>query len=231
MSCVVVLLSGLALAGPLRQDGEPEPEVVRRGPILRAADACDDYVLFATLNSSVVRLIDLDGNVVHSWETNGVGHAVLLDTGNLLVRGYVPNSRFQGPGVDGGLLEEFDWDGNLVWSHVVNDEHQQAHHDFDVLPNGNLLYVVTGVPLEGRGDRDEAGIPRRSMREGMWPDGIVRGTTAAGRRRGRKSSGSGTPGITSSKTTTRTKARLRLRPGVDVESHRRQRRPPSDGHR
>ena len=136
----LVLLAGLSLAAPFRQ----EPEQERRGLILRAEGAFDGYTLFAPLRSSVMRLIDMDGNVVHTWHTANAGYAVLLENGNLLALGspHEKNPRFHGPGVSGGLLQELDWDGNVVWSHRVSDENQQMHHDVDVLPNGNLLYVV-----------------------------------------------------------------------------------------
>ena len=112
--------------------------------IRRADGAFDGYTLFAPLRSSVMRLIDTDGDVVHEWRTVNAGYGVLLESGNLLTLGSPPegNPRFRGPGVNGGLLQELDWDGNVVWSHVVNDERVQVHHDVDVLPNGNLLYVV-----------------------------------------------------------------------------------------
>ena len=92
--------------------------------------------------------------------------------GNLVVRSYVPNARFQGTGVDGGLLREIDWDGNVVWSLLVNDEHQQVHHDFDVLPSGNLMYLVR--EYRSREEAIESGRdPAAVDGEGMWPDAIV----------------------------------------------------------
>lgn len=54
---------------------------------------------------------------------------------------YYGNEAFtQGGG--SGLLEEFDWDGNLVWSYVHSTDLTVSHHDVEVLPNGNVLMLV-----------------------------------------------------------------------------------------
>lgn len=173
MNPALVLLAGLSLAAASPQESEPAPPPERRGLILRAEGVLDGYTLFAPLRSSVACLVDLDGNVVHEWRTARAGYVVLLDGGNLLALGSPPekNPRFHGPGVSGGLLQELDWDGNVVWSHRVGDEHRQMHHDVDVLPDGNLLYVVR--EYRSREEAIERGRdPAKVDDEGMWPDAI-----------------------------------------------------------
>jgi len=41
-----------------------------------------------------------------------------------------------------GADEEFDWDGNLVWAIDYYSPTYIHHHDFKVLPNGNVLLLV-----------------------------------------------------------------------------------------
>lgn len=173
MNPALVLLTALPLVSPARQDPEPEPEQQRRGLILRAEGACDGYTLFGPLRSSSMHLIDMDGNVVHAWQTADASYAVLLESGHLLTLGAPgeKNPRFHGPGVGGGLLQELDWDGDVVWSHRVSDGHRQLHHDVDVLPGGNLLYVVR--EYRSREEAIESGRdPGKVDEEGMWPDAI-----------------------------------------------------------
>lgn len=42
----------------------------------------------------------------------------------------------------GGILKKFDPEGVLVWDYEVNNETELLHHDFEVLPNGNMLLLV-----------------------------------------------------------------------------------------
>ena len=42
----------------------------------------------------------------------------------------------------GGILKKFDPEGVLVWDYEVNSETELLHHDFEVLPNGNMLLLV-----------------------------------------------------------------------------------------
>jgi hypothetical protein len=59
----------------------------------------------------------------------------------------------------------------VVWSHLVNDEHQQVHHDVDVMPNGNLLYLVR--EYRSREEAIERGrAPEKVDEEGLWPDAV-----------------------------------------------------------
>lgn len=42
----------------------------------------------------------------------------------------------------GGLLKKYSPGGDLVWEYEVNTEKELSHHDFEVLPNGNILLLV-----------------------------------------------------------------------------------------
>lgn len=83
--------------------------------------AYDGYTLLSPNMTNDVYLIDMKGDVVHTWHTAGKPglYAELLPNGNLL-RGirydpkYVPFG-----GVSGGV-QEIDWDGNVVWEHKIH---------------------------------------------------------------------------------------------------------------
>ncbi len=77
--------------------------------------AYDGYTLFGAQGNATTYLLDMEGNVVHSWPIGG--NPRLLDNGNLFARG------------DAGF-QEVDWDGNIVWSYQDTRPNYQPHHDY-----------------------------------------------------------------------------------------------------
>ena len=47
-----------------------------------------------------------------------------LPNGNLLRPGRDPNEVVFRAGGTGGILQEFDWEGNVVWEWALSDENQ-----------------------------------------------------------------------------------------------------------
>ena len=65
-----------------------EPEEIERGLKVNAPGALQGYTLFAPLLSRNVYLVDMEGEVVHSWETEHANSwSYLRDNGNLLYSG------------------------------------------------------------------------------------------------------------------------------------------------
>ena len=75
-----------------------------------------------------VRLIDMNGKVVHTWEVAPYFNkrSRLLPNGNLVYVG--PNK----------TIYEYDWDGNVVWTH----QGIGSVNDLRVLPNNNRLLIA-----------------------------------------------------------------------------------------
>ena len=46
-------------------------------------------------------------------------------------------------GGEGGRIEEYDWNGTLVWTIDYYSATYIAHHDFTVLPNGNVIIIAS----------------------------------------------------------------------------------------
>ena len=42
----------------------------------------------------------------------------------------------------GGRVQEFTWEGELVWDFQIANDKQLSHHDVRKLPSGNLLMIV-----------------------------------------------------------------------------------------
>ncbi len=100
------------------------------------------YTLIAPMNSKTTYLIDNEGHVVKSWESDYTPAmcAYLLKDGTLLRPGNINNSEFRGPGT-GGKIQRFTWDGELLWDYTLSKDRVHPHHDICPMPNGNVLVI------------------------------------------------------------------------------------------
>ena len=125
-----------------RPDTRPTPGL---GLQLNDPGAFQGYTLVAPLNSTKTWLIDMEGRVVHTWESKYTAgqDAYLLENGHLLRTATLNDSeRHFATAGQGGRVQEFDWDGNLVWDFKFHDDKRVAHHAICRLPNGNVLLIV-----------------------------------------------------------------------------------------
>ena len=67
-----VLAQTPATAPPAPADTKPEAPEPVRGLVSRTADALPGLTLLAPLNSTDIHLVDLDGQIVHTWHTTQV---------------------------------------------------------------------------------------------------------------------------------------------------------------
>ncbi len=106
-------------------------------------DANQDYVLFSPNGSETTYIIDKCGRHVHHWETEGRPGlmAYFMDNGDLVRTRRHQTGHFQGGGI-GGIIERFDWEGNLLWTDTLATFSQHQHHDIAVMPNGNILAIL-----------------------------------------------------------------------------------------
>jgi len=96
--------------------------------------------------SGVVKLVNMNGYVVHVWNVDPdkrkgfVHRARLLPDGSLML--------LFGPRELAGHVAEFDWQGNETWSYTPEHE---AHHDFWPKDDGNVLLICKKeVPEDAR---------------------------------------------------------------------------------
>jgi len=100
------------------------------------------YTLFAPKHYTRTYLINNEGRLVHTWDSEyEPGQSVyLLENGHLLHACFT-QGELTGGG-EGGRMEEYDWDGNLVWEFDYSTSQYMSHHDIRPLPNGNVLLLV-----------------------------------------------------------------------------------------
>jgi len=145
--------------------------------------AYDGYTLFTPMFGKDAWLINIQGNVVHHWDTEPYGpvFARLLPNGNLLYGG-VKSGGLMGPGLGflfgedieqpeeerGACLVEVDWNNNLVWKYDA----PQFNHDFYRMENGNTMYIKYVVTPDEIKNKVKGGVPRTEQDGIMWADGL-----------------------------------------------------------
>ena len=98
--------------------------------------------------STSVKLIDMDGNVMHRWSVTPTPNRrdILLPNGHLLTI----NSK-------SSTVEERDWDSNVVWEYKCE---YKPHHYVTRLANGNTLILCEGpVPTSRLKDVKNVTVP------------------------------------------------------------------------
>ncbi len=135
------------------------------------------YTLFYPENQNDVFLIDNCGQIVHTWSSDMErlsGKEQYLDDQGRLYLACIKPDLFGptfGTGGSGGVLEILDWDGQILWQHIVADTLERQHHDLHIMPNGNILYIVwENIDLEVAYAH---GFDRNNSQIGFWPDKIV----------------------------------------------------------
>jgi uncharacterized protein (UPF0248 family) len=156
--------------------------IKRRGTGLRACDperASPGYTLFAPLfvESRTVYLVDLQGNIAHSWKmpySPGLS-GYLTERGTLYYNGRFPEenhlSRFP---FKGGVALEMDWNGKVLWEIRRPDQ----HHDGILLRNGNVLLDCMGQVPDEIARRVKGGIEEPEMSSAQYH---ARGESEAGK--------------------------------------------------
>ena len=102
------------------------------------------YTVFAPKHNTMTYIINNEGRKCHEWSacTYAPGQSVyLLENGDLLRTCMVQGGLGSGGG-EGGRIEEYDWDDNLVWQFDYSTNMYTQHHDIKRLPNGNIIMLV-----------------------------------------------------------------------------------------
>jgi len=95
----------------------------------------EGYTLFCPYLSSNFYLINNCGEKINEWNTDLTPQLKMgyLDAeGNLLI-------------LNGRQIRKYDWDSNLIWQFTSGQYGIQAHHDFEIMPNGNILTIAREV--------------------------------------------------------------------------------------
>jgi hypothetical protein len=162
-----------AFAQDKKNDDNPfgKTPLPKPGLHINGARAFRGYTLFGPLNSAKTFLIDMEGKVAHSWDaaTRPGASVYLLPSGNLFRPCEYTDKKtsFGLGGGNAGRIQEFTWDGALVWDYIIASDRELSHHDAIKLPNGNVLVIVSEAK-----SAEEAGQAGRKPAVAMRSDSV-----------------------------------------------------------
>ncbi|MFN7932191.1 MAG: aryl-sulfate sulfotransferase [Bryobacteraceae bacterium] len=137
--------------------------------------ASSGYTLLPPKHNGRTYLIDNHGQVINTWDSKYEPgqSAYLLENGHLLRAAMLPSSGSLGTGGgEGGRIEEYDWEGNLVWEFEYATSTYSIHHDIRLLPNGNILALL--VERKNQSEVLAAGFkPDLLLDNFLLPDAVV----------------------------------------------------------
>jgi DNA-binding beta-propeller fold protein YncE len=116
-----------------------------KSPVLDFAKVNNGHTLFTNLSfndyqfDDQIYLVDLYGKAVHIWKTkNKTLYSILKPNGNLLAsQTNIIDTNFpQAARITS--IQELDPQSNVVWEY----QNGGMHHDFDLLPNGNIAVLT-----------------------------------------------------------------------------------------
>jgi hypothetical protein len=129
-----------------------------------------DYTFYSVQNTNAAYLLDTNNVVYKTWTFSSAptGYSSYLIPGGTMYRSvkYTPNS-FQGGGQT-GKIQKIAYDGTVLWNFVYSTTAYSAHHDFCVLPNGNVLLIA--YESKSAAEVSAAGGNSSII---MWPEKIV----------------------------------------------------------
>lgn len=172
---ILFVSSALFLISTSLQTVYASPSVFpKKTTINNASNAYNGFTLFTPVSgltgpsgSNEVYLVDMKGNKVHSWQvSNSPGlYGFLLNNGNLLYGGNTEQFKEAPTPGGSGVISELDWNSKVVWEY--RDEFM--HHDFDKLPNGNLLVIAWEKMTDENKARITGGLSRKDNAD-AWSD-------------------------------------------------------------
>ena len=156
-------------------ESDDQPSAAKTiGLLLSKNGASPGYTLMAPKHYGTTYLLDMSGDVVRTWTSAYPPgqSAYLLPNGNLLRAAMVQVKGGGTGGGEGGRIEEYTWEGTLVWEFDWATSDYQLHHDIAPLPNGNVLALM--VERKSAAEAEAAGIDPALLRDGyILPDAVV----------------------------------------------------------
>ncbi len=145
-----------------------------RGLLVNSEDVAPGFVLFSPTNSSSSYLINRKGKVVHEWKGNFRSDlsSYLTGNGGLLRMAQDPDFPLYHGGGNAGRIQEFNWEGDMIWDMEIASEEHLSHHDIALMPNGNVLTIA----WEAKSEQEVLAAgrnPEFTPKDGLWPDKII----------------------------------------------------------
>lgn len=143
-----LLLCFFVIVSCFSDDNSSEPsieEVILSEEVeVYKADELENSLVLVVVNGAKTSfLADKRGNILKTWNFDiGLGNDLeLLPDGKLLGIFKASNLSFSFGGF-GGIIRIINVDGSIYWEFNYHSENYLAHHDVEMLPNGNVLLIA-----------------------------------------------------------------------------------------
>ena len=103
----------------------------------------DSYVLAVVNGGTTSYLLNKEGYKLREWnfDANLGNDLELLPDGRLIGMFKTDSPDFSFGGF-GGVIRILNNDGTIAWEYIYASENSIAHHDVEMLPNGNVLFIA-----------------------------------------------------------------------------------------
>ena len=121
----------------------PNVELNERVEVYNASEIEDSYVLVVKNGGDTSFLVNKQGDKLKEWnfDANLGNDLELLPDGRLIGIFKVEDPVFSFGGF-GGVIKIINIDGSIAWEYTYASEVKIAHHDVELLPNGNVLFIA-----------------------------------------------------------------------------------------
>ena len=121
----------------------PIPELSNEVEVYSPKNVDPNPIFMIENGGSKVYLTSKTGERLKTWNFDSkLGNDIELLSDGSLLGIFKPDEVFFSFGGYGGVLKKFNTNGILEWDFKINTQNELAHHDFEVLPNGNILVLV-----------------------------------------------------------------------------------------
>jgi len=145
-------------------------------PMVAAAQVYDGLVLYNAIGSRTTYLKDNSWQTVHSWTgTVSCAYSCHLMPDSSIWRGDVYSGASMRGAAYGGLMQHYDWDGDVIQSFVWSNSYHQQHHDFYPMPNGNIMLISWDRKTAAQAQA----LGRQNITGDIWPDELIEYDPAA----------------------------------------------------
>jgi hypothetical protein len=139
-------------------------------PAPAAAQVYDGLILYSTIGSRSTYLKDTTWQTVHSWTgTVNCAYSVHLMPDSSIWRGDVYSGASMRGAAYGGLMQQYNWAGDIVESFIWSNSNHQQHHGFHPMTNGHLLLIS----WDRKTNAEAKALGRQTLTGDIWPDEVI----------------------------------------------------------
>jgi len=174
---LIFALFALNYQSSLAQEDKPKEDFlgqrVPRGVTKTSEGLLPGYILYSPPASASVYLMNRNGEMVHEWKgTYEIASPYLNDDGSITSLVIDPDFPVFHAGGEAGRIQKISWDSKILWDFEYANEEHHAHHDIEVLPNGNVLAIAWEA--KSYDEVIQAGRnPELTPGDGLWTSEIV----------------------------------------------------------